>query len=460
MTNLARALASALLFASVCFGQDPNTTALKMDLQVADVRVLETSSDHIRISLHVLARTHQRAKIVKVVLSNSYFNGMPVFLSPLDQPFEMPPDEFVQLPGELTAAVYYRDVDSPDPLLKLLQESSVTIDAEATITAQLNLVEKVALMSNTATSKVPVHAVLPVALPGGEIGRSAAVAALQAARPLFGKALKASASVGIGPRQDPWCEERKQRYGDSLLYVISRYQLRDKHGNVTDYTYTGTGFRISPSHFVVLREAVEPWEFDPAALSRMKSDGAKVIDTSRDLVIYSPGAVPDSAQPGLRLQSGDFSLVSSGKEDRKRIFVKSGKGYKKGSLDVRVSEGNIAVFQLATPAAGSPAADFADGSDALDPMAILRFSSPQSGQPLAVEAIAVHASRSGDVLQLSDPVDARYFGSPVLVSSGVLAVVQDERSASLLRPSLKRAGYALADGRPRHVECFDSCKGE
>jgi len=458
-TKLLTVVASMLMLCSASRAQD--AAAVKMDLEAGDARVVETSSDHIRIALHVLARTHQRAKIVKVVLSNAYFNGMPVFLSPLEEPFELAPEEFIQLPGELMATVYYRDVDSPDPLQQLLQNSSVTIDAEATITAQLNLVEKVALMSSTATSKTAIHAVVPVSLPGGDLARTAALTVLQASRPLFGKAQKASAAVGIGPKPDPWCEERKQRFGGSLLYVVSHYQLRDKHGAVADYTYAGTGFRISPSHFVVLREAVEPWEFDSGAMSRMKSEGAKVVDDTRDIVVYAPGAIPDGTQPGMSLAHGDFHLVSSGKDDRKRVFVKSDKGYKKGHMDERVSEGNIAVFELAMPVIGGTMTDFAGDSDAIDPVAILRFRSPVSGQPLEVEALPLHVTRSGDVLQLSDPVDARYFGSPVLVSSGILAVVQDERSASLLRPSLKRVGYTLAgDQHGRAIACSDSCRGE
>ncbi len=78
-------------------------------------------------------------------------------------------------------------------------------------------------------------------------------------------------------------------------------------------------------------------------------------------------------------------------------------------------------------------------------MAILRFAAPQSGKPLEVEVISAGAERNGDALQLTDPVDTRSFGSPVVVSSGILAMVQDERTASLLRQSLKRAGYALVN---------------
>ncbi len=163
--------------------------------------------------------------------------------------------------------------------------------------------------------------------------------AIHAARPLFGVARKATVSAGIGPRSDPWQDEMKSKYNAALLYVVSRYQLRDKHGAVTDYTYTGTGFRIAPAHFVLLREAAEPWNFNPEAIARMKSDGAKVVVGSADIVVYAPGDLVDAAHSGLSLLRGDFRLVSQGKEEHKRIFVKSKSGFKKSNLDTALDRG-------------------------------------------------------------------------------------------------------------------------
>ncbi len=443
MSTLARLQTLVILLSSSCLAQ--TVPAAHVDLKMANFRVAETSSDHIRIGVHALVRSPERARITHLAVNNTYLNGMPVFLSAIEEPFEVPANEFVELPGELTATIYYRDVENPDPLEQLLRKGSVTIDGEATVTVQLNLAQKVALLANTATSKVPVHVVIPVNLPGGELGRNAALMAIHAARPLFGVARKASVSAGIGPRSDPWQDEMKSKYSAALLYVVSRYQLRDKHGAVTDYTYTGTGFRISPAHFVLLREAVEPWKFNPEAIARMKSDGTKVVDGTADIVVYSPGDLVDGPHLGLSLLRGDFRLVSQGKEDHKRIFVKSNSGFKKGNLDTRAGQGNIAVFELSAPVAGPASLDFANESDGLQPMAILRFAAPQPGQPLEVEVISTGAERNGDALQLTDPVDTRSFGSPVVVTSGILAMVQDERAASLLRQSLKRAGYALVN---------------
>jgi len=443
MSKIVSTLTLAVLLSSLCLAQQ--APAVHVDLKMADFRVAETSSDHIRIGVHALVRSPDRARITRLAIDNTYLNGMPVFLSAVEEPFEVPANEFVELPGELTATVYYRDVDNPDPLEQLLQSGSVTVDGEATVTVQLNLAQKVALLANTATSKVPVHVVIPISLPGGELGRSAALMALRAARPLFGAARKASAAAGIGPRSDPWQDEIKRKYRDTLLYVISRYQLRDKHGAVTDYTYIGTGFRIAPAHFVLLKEAAEPWNFNPEAIARMKSNGAEVVGGSVEIAVYAPGDLVDAAHPGFSLRRGDFRLISEGKERHKRIFVKSSSGFKKGNLDTRAGHGNIAVFEFSAPVAIPASLDFAKEPDVLQPMAILRFAVPQPGKPLEVEVIAAGAERNGDALQLTDPVDTRSFGSPVVVSSGILAQVQDERTASLLRPSLKQAGYALVN---------------
>jgi hypothetical protein len=227
--------------------------------------------------------------------------------------------------------------------------------------------------------------------------------------------------------------------------VVTQYQLIDKHGAVTKYTHISTGFRIDPIHFVALKEAVEPWLFDSESLSLMKSAGAKVVEDATDILVYAPGDVVNGSRPPLSLRNHDIRMVAEGSEDHESILMKSERGLKKGSLDVRSSKGNVAVFEFSTPAATPANPEIAQDSDAMDPIAIVRFKTPQNGIPLEIEAIAVPATRNGEAVELTNPVDARSFGSPVVVSSGILAIVQDEHSATLLRPLLKRAGYALSN---------------
>lgn len=443
MISFAKCIALMLLLGTVCLAQEAKST--RVDLQLSQFRVAETSSDHIRVGVHASVRSRERAKVTRLTIDQAYLNGVPVFLSPVEDSFEVPANEFVELPGELTASIYYRDVDGPEPLERLLENRSVTLKGEATITVQLNLAEKIALLANTATSKTPISVEMPVSLPGGELGRSAALLALRAARPLFGAAKQASAAGGVWPQPDPWREEVKNKYRDAILYVVTRYSLRDKHGAITPYTCTGTGFRIGPARFVLLREALEPWSFNPEAMARMKADGAKVMTGDVDIFVYTAGEVVDSGRTGFSLRRGDFRVVDEGKEDRKRIFVKSDKGLKKGELDVRADRGNIAVLEFSSPPAMQAVPDLARETEAQPPLAILRFVPPQEGKPLEVEAIDAQAKLDGQALALKDPVDKRSFGSPVVASSGIVAFVQDERAASLLRSALKRAGYSLAD---------------
>jgi hypothetical protein len=175
----------------------------------------------------------------------------------------------------------------------------------------------------------------------------------------------------------------------------------------------------------------------------MKS-GAKVVNGATDILVYAPGDVVNGNRPALSLGNHDIRMVAEGSEDHESILMKSEKGLKKGSLDVRASKGNVAVFAFSTPAATPADPEIAQDSDALDPIAIVRFETPQTGLPLEIEAIPVSAARHGEALELTNPLDARSFGAPVVVSSGILAIVQDEHSATLLRPLLKRAGYALS----------------
>jgi len=440
-----RLLGSLLALASltISYGTDAQDAAgAPVGLQVQNFKVAEIATDHLRVSVRVLVRTRERARILNFSMAHCSLNGAPVFLNSWDQPIELPAKEFVQLPGELTALVFYRDLDSPDSLEKLLSDGSVTLEGDASLTIQLSLPQKIAVMSRNATTVVPLHTTIPVDIPGGDLGRNAGLVVLHAARPLFGAARKASADVGIS-RPDPWQEENQRKYRGALLYVISHYQLRSKNGAVAYYTYRGSGFRISLAHFVLLREAMEPWRFNPECVAKMRGGGAHLVDGSADIEVYFAGDVLDGNRHGLSLRRGDFRLVSEGKEDRKRVMVPSTQGFRKSTLEVRGSGGNLAVFAFTSPRGLEASPELAHDTDALDSMTVVRFQTPKPAQPLEVESIAIRAHRNGDQLELDDPVDPRTFGSPAIVPSGILAVVQDEHSAALVHDSLRTAGYGL-----------------
>src|SRR5436309_2190618 len=93
----------ALAFLTMAHGTDAQDSAgTPVDLQVQNFKVAEIAADHLRVSVRILVRTSERARILNLSMAHCSLNGAPVFLSSWDQPIELPANEFVQLPGELT----------------------------------------------------------------------------------------------------------------------------------------------------------------------------------------------------------------------------------------------------------------------------------------------------------------------------------------------------------------------
>jgi hypothetical protein len=58
---------------------------------------------------------------------------------------------------------------------------------------------------------------------------------------------------------------------------------------------------------------------------------------------------------------------------------------------------------------------------------------PRAGSPANFEVIYVRARRVENRIELLDPTDSSAFGSPLIVSEGLIGIVQSESTAALLK---------------------------
>jgi hypothetical protein len=70
--------------------------------------------------------------------------------------------------------------------------------------------------------------------------------------------------------------------------------------------------------------------------------------------------------------------------------------------------------------------------DSWPEVAVFRLREDAATKKPSVELLTMAAHRDGKSIQLSDPVDAAVFGSPIVTPDGVIGFVQDEQAGAFL----------------------------
>lgn len=431
-------------------------------VEVNDLRVVSVASDRIQFAGRVMLRANDRVEVHRVAFNGVTLAGTPVFLAPIDTRFEIQAGALSVLPGELQITTYFRDLDAA-AFERALSSPAIKVEGEAAVDAELNFFQSVALLRRTVTAHVQVSGELPVTFPGGPLTRDAVLLALRTFKPVLGAGGAAvngaTSSLGLS-----WNQEMLQRYGDSLVYVVSTYNMRDKRGSVTPFSWTGVGFRISPSDVVVPKEAVRPWEFDTRAILLAQTAKAKVVAEGTDLLLFTQGmrveGSPQSPTNGLSLARREVTLVREGDSDAEVSVVADGKDRRRASVQKRVSLKNVAMLRISDAGAAAPSAlanDIERGKPFWDKVAIFRGSVREDGV-VRFDAVAARVRRNGAALVIEDAVDRAAVGSPVASDAGIIAFVQDERGGSMLAEALTannlRASASGISGNPAANAAF------
>jgi hypothetical protein len=419
------------------------------ELSISDLRIQNFATDRFQFGGRVLIRAKEKAEIQRVSFNGVTFAGTPVFIAPMEQKFELQPGSLTLLPGEIEITVYFRDVD-PAALERALSSPDVHIEGTSTVVAELSLFQSVAMMRRTVNAQMRFSGNAPLTFPGGTLTREAALLAVRAIKPVYNTAREAVSPGGIIPVPLSWNDEMLRKHGDSLTYVVSKYQMRDKKGRVYPFTYSCVGFRVSGGEIVVPKEAIRPWEFEPRAILLARNQKAKVIPDGTDVIVFTAGMpIQGSAQDplnGLRLTARTIRLQREGGSDAETTILREAGGKRqKASVQRRVSLKNFAVLEIADasnlPPIPSPATDLEASKPYWDRVAVFRASVAPGGGMVKYEAISARVRRNGSLLVMEDPVDHSALGSPVVIGSGVIAIVLDERGGAMFREAMSANGY-------------------
>jgi hypothetical protein len=435
--RLSQRLFAYLVCASAfSFARSPDSTIASPDVaqqvtaECVGISLQQINTDKVVFALKVTVDAGQDLKLDEVTLVNLHLNGLPVFATPLQVPIHLIKGQKVALPQPILMTIYLHDFTSTKPLSQALLEGFATLDGELYASVHLSAIAKIALGTFQAVVPMKLQQKVPVAIPGGALSKTAALATLEAADVALKHLLAGvSATQGIWPglRHDVL-----EQYAPVALAVAVTYAVKDTKGMEVPLTWTGVAFRLSPKQIVLPYEALEPWSFDPDISTALQS-GAYTLepDTFRLSAWPSGEAAPTSltTDGGLQLGKQLHSAPPTLQATTQVMIPTHSRLPQKGTLDVRASSKNI-TFLTATEAL--PAVASAKiASDPLparwDTVALLRFPRLGSGT-LTPEVILTSAYLDHGRIRLEVSVDSTVFGSPIIASNGIIGMVQDESS--------------------------------
>lgn len=440
ITGLPFRVAYGLLAYLVCasafaFARSPNSpgtphVAHQVAAECAGMSLQQIDTEKLVFALKVIVDAGQDLKLDEVTLANLHFNGLPVFAAPIQSPIHLLKGQKVDLPQPLLVTIYLHDVTSTKPLSQALLDGFATLDGELYLTVHLSAIAKIALGSFRAVVPMRLQQKVPVAIPGGAISKTAALAVLETADAALRHLLAGvSASEGIWPglRQDVL-----QQYAPAAIAVVVTYSVRDNKGTKMLLTWNGMAFRVSQTQIVLPDEALEPWSFDPDISTALQSgaytlelETVKLSAWASGQVAPSPLTTDDGLQLGRQLHAGPPTVQAT----TQVMFLTHSRLPQKGKLDVRASSKNISFLTATETLPAIPLPRIASGPlpASWDSVALLRFPRLGSGT-LTPEVILTSAYLDNGRIRFGVNVDSTVFGSPIIAPNGIIGMVQDESS--------------------------------
>lgn len=391
------------------------------------VELKDAASDRVRFDVqgHIIAS--RKLKIKRVRFEQMHLGRTPIYLSPISSYLELEKGTAVTLPP-IPLTLYFRDLDSLEPVEQAVRDGKVTVTGNARVDLDLNLLERAVARQWSVHADMPVAMTAPVDVPGGGAGRAAALATLHAAQ--LALTIGGAALDVFGQSHKASDDDLRAQYSPAMVIVESRYSLQLRDGHRVDFVLRGLGFRISEDKFVTTGEMVEPWKYDTDAATGLQAGEASLIEDSRDLLVWPAGESPDAGSARSLLRGSIHVERTSNKTEL--THVPSGQEGVEVRVARRDSDENYAVLRFTRAEDRGTAVRLAGEeirrSQSFDRLTLFRVN--DSGK---LEALSTPAQREEKRIALEDPVDDHGFGSLLIAPDGAVGMVQDERTAMVLR---------------------------
>ncbi len=426
------AVVTSTMVAPLMARQAPDAQAEPAAVSIDGVDLKDVSSDRIRFDVRSHVAASRKLRIKRVRFEQMRLGNLPIYLSPIEERLELEKGAAVTLP-RIPLTIYFRDLDSLDPLERAVRDGQATFEGKAHVDLDLNLLEQVVSRQWSARADMPIAMKIPVEVPGGMAGRTAALATLRAAQ--FAMNLGGSALHALRQSQKGWEEELRTRYASLLVVAESRYSLQLRNNQRADFTVRGLGFRISEDKFVLTGEIIEPWKYDTEQAAALQTGAASLIEEGRDLLVWPSGEALNTSS--ARSLSGGMIHVEHTSGKTEVAHVSSDEKSVKVRLLRRDSDANYAVLRFTRPEDARK-----DDKGSAIPLAPEQVRHSQNWDRLTLfrvddngklELISTPAHREDGRILLEDPVDESTFGSLLIAPEGAVGMVQEERTGMVLR---------------------------
>jgi hypothetical protein len=407
------------------------------DLKVKEVGLAEIDTSHIKLSVDLNLTATQSVTMESLRIGSLHINGLPVFAAPLNQEIVLKKGVPTALPP-LYVTVLFRDLRTVEPLKRMIENQSVKIEGNVVADVRLSMIEKLALHTQHPTVEIMLSQEVPAALGISVLERTLALTTLG----LIDSGLQATSSAGqLVPGRPAWIRNLEASAPANLYAVESSYELTQAGASFPVLSLS-LGFRVASGKVVTSAESEAPWKYDAEFLTAVQSGTAKLVKNSQEIQLRP-------LQPGdpLRLNAKDFTVEIRGAAAGDSLIAVSGDKHGKIQVLRRASPNSLALLTLAAPSAATAvAAHGASGlaaatsavvaQDSWAQVAVFRLREDTATKKPTVELLTMAARRDGKGIQLSEPVDAAVFGSPIVTPDGVIGLVQDEQTGAFLPDDL------------------------
>ena len=430
-----RNLGAVLLLLATCHAaggsQSEDGRPPLRDVTVTSIDLDDLDLEGIQVTVHLRATANVSATLQTLIFDRASIGDLRINLPPLRGPITLRENQSLEGPRIVRVRLSYRELDSLEPLRRLIESRRGRFRATTRGRLALNLFQKIALMTGTAWVVTTVDQEVPVELRGGTFARSAGLAALTVAEPVWraGRAMQAHADAAIAARASAALER-------SIVSLETHYDVKSSTGDTARLRHAFTGFLVDEFTLLAPAEAVEPWLFDHAFAEAAGRGEVSVVPSSLEIVARP--AAPSGPTMRLTSERKDIQVlkVQSGSETAVSAATK-----KRFRLRLRASDSNVALMRLNGWRGAGVTPIVTDLPAEWQPATVVRLRREQD----RIEAVFLQtAVRSNDGrVELRDPVDTDAFGSPIWTEAGVVGVVQEDTSGADLKRALSALNFTV-----------------
>jgi hypothetical protein len=401
--------------------QSPSRTA---EVSIRSVELSEIGPDSVMATVHVTATARVSATLRGLFFDQVTFNGIRVRVPPVPGPIRLRAGEPVSGLSELHAVLSYQELDSLEPLRRAVQDGRARLHAEIRAQLELSLFQKLVLLTGGAWATLPVDQDVTVLIPGGPLGRVAALGTLVAAEPLW---IAAQNAREWRQNRTALVENVRSTAPGTLVSLKTSYKLRTRDRETARVEVLRLGFLDRSGQVVAPAEVVEPWIFDDV-LAEALSRG----DVSLEESMFDIEARPLSGSRTYSLQRRELRVVRTLRASENAISPDK----RRYPLRFRNNDSNAALLEIADLKKESSRIGLAGEASAgyWQPAVVVRLTAPDTEPALWT----TRARFANGRYEIQDPVDASAYGSPVWIKGGAVALLQNESSASALAVLLKK----------------------